>query len=69
MKAQYIGQQERFNGPPLILVNVTYPWGVNTEVYQPEKHDLSNEDLQKLKKNIEDTVLGMVDNFLTREES
>ena len=51
MKAQYIGQQERFNKPPLILVNVTYPWGVNTEVYQPEKHDLSNEDLQRLEES------------------
>ena len=48
MKAQYIGTQERFNGPPLILVNVKYPWGVNTEVYDDIKHELSDDDLKRV---------------------
>ena len=52
MKAEYIGTQERFTGPPLILVNVKYSWGVNTEVYEPLKHELSDKDLERIREEL-----------------
>jgi len=61
MKAQYIGTQptkkrSKYTGEisyqNLILVKVKYPWGINTEVYEPLKHELSDKDIERIREDL-----------------
>ncbi len=50
MRAKYKGLQDQdiLNKPPMIFVNVKRDFGMNTEVYDPKKHELTFRDTKKI---------------------
>ena len=59
MKAHYLAKQDRidkhgFDLQPLFLVNVVRDGRVDTEVFCASEHELSEEDMERMTKDLEE---------------